>query len=81
MKKETGLNYKVYGIRGGEPTYKENVGAVLIFTDGLTIDVDAFEGYGDTYKMRTEKLITIKNNGGAVLFEGNVQQFIEQLIK
>ena len=79
MEKKTGLDYKLYGVRGGSPQYRENVGAAVIFADGLTIDVDAFEGTGDTYKIRDQKLFTIKNDGGNILFEGTAMQLVEVL--
>lgn len=73
------INYKVQGVRGGNPSYRENVGYVATFVDGLTIVADAFEGYGDTYKRREENLITISNNDGKTLFSGTSKQLIDTL--
>ena len=77
---KSNLDYKIWGIRGEEPQYKENTGAVAIFADGLNINVDAFEGAGDTYKLREKKLFSIRKDGGStLLFEGTAEQFLEVL--
>jgi len=68
----TKVDYKVQGVRGGNPQYKENVGYVSIFADNLTITADAFEGFGSDYKRREQTQITIQTNEDGILFEGSI---------
>jgi hypothetical protein len=76
---KTNLDYKICGVRGGNPQYKANVGYVTTFVDNMVITADAFEGYGRDYKQRKENLITISYNNGKPLFNGTVDELIAKL--
>lgn len=73
------LAVKTQNKRGNEPKYQENLGKVTIFThpDDF-IDVDMFEGFGDSYKQREQDNITITHNGKKY-FEGSFLELIEKL--
>jgi len=75
------LAVKTQNKRGNEPQYKENLGNVTIFTHSEDyIDVDMFEGFGESYKEREEVNIKIIYNGKNY-FEGSFLELIEKLQK
>ena len=66
--KQSNIDIKIQGVRGGKPSYTENKGYVNVFIDGEdnSISVDAFTGFGEKYKRRDKSLITIKTKDGKV---------------
>lgn len=80
------LGYEITGKRGGKSQIKDDIGRVGAFIDnsmgcernGDTIFVDAFNGYGDTYKRREKCNITIQKAGKEV-FNGTFDELVEKL--
>ena len=73
------LSLTQQGTKGGEPTTRPNVGLIIAETDNdVKISVDAFSGYGDTYKRRAEHLITISSKGQPV-FIGTAAELLAKL--
>lgn len=67
------INLKTTGVRGGSPSWHENKGRVVTFVDGQDfIAVDAFEGFGKTYKRRAKSEIEI--NIGKTVWRGTKEQ-------
>lgn len=68
------------GVNGGTPRYSANVGRIVAGTDsGIKIEVDAFTGFGDTYRRRAEHLITITSKGETV-FTGTSAELLAKLL-
>lgn len=58
--KKSSLDLKVTGVRGGNASWIEDKGSVVVFVDGSDyISVDAFQGRGNEYKRREECEIQI----------------------
>lgn len=81
------LGYAITGKRGGTPQIKDDIGRVCVFVDntngcqivgGDTIDVAAFDGYGDTYKRRGQCEIKIRKSGQEV-FNGSFDELVNKL--
>lgn len=80
------INLKVTGVKGGEPSYSENKGRVVSFVGGETtnsqedyICIDAFEGFGESYKRRNECEIEVSIGGKK--WVGTPSELIEKLTK
>jgi hypothetical protein len=83
---ESEITVRNQGIRGGDAKHF-NVGCTTIFaTDrgqtrtDLVIDVDAFTGYGVTYKRREKTLIEIAFQDN-ILFSGTIEELVKKLSK
>ena len=55
------LSLKIQGVKGGNPTWKEDTGYIAAFIGGNTnyILIDAFQGTGVNYKRRDQNIIRI----------------------
>lgn len=76
------LSVKTQNRRGGNPIWKENVGYGVIFIGGnqdTYISVDAFEGFGTSYKERDEPLIRIQGKLNEALFIGTFTELETKL--
>lgn len=80
------INLKVTGVRGGSPSYQENKGQIVSFVGGSEnnshedyISVDAFEGFGDSYKRRENCEIEVSIGGKT--WKGTPNELIEKLTK
>lgn len=74
------LSIKTQGKRGGNPTYKENIGYSNNFLGHPedSILIDSYEGQGNSYKKRETLLIEIRHNGN-LLFSGDKYELYEIL--
>ena len=74
------LAIKTQNVKGGTPQFKDNVGYVSTFIGNNEdrIVVDAFEGFGETYKRREMHEISIFENG-TLIFNGNKYELFEKL--
>jgi hypothetical protein len=66
------VGVKIQGVKGGDPAYRDNVGYVSTFVggDGNRVVIDAFEGYGESYKRRETPIVELYRNGNLV-FSGS----------
>ena len=78
------INLKVTGVRGNKPNYTENKGRVVSFVGGTEnnihndyIAVDAFEGYGETYKRRENCEVEVSIDG--FVWRGTPNEMIKKL--
>jgi hypothetical protein len=76
------LSVKTRNRRGGNPIWKENVGYGVIFLNDKNekyISVDAFEGFGTSYKEREEPLIRIQGELNELIFVGTFAELETKL--
>ena len=75
------IDLKVTGVRGGNPSWTENKGQVVVFVDDdkNVISIDAFIGQGSTYKKREVSLIEIRENNGEMIFLGTFDDLVKTL--
>jgi len=78
MKAEIMLNSQ--GVKGGNFTGYKKRGAIAIDIDrlGNSIELDAYQGQGQTYQQREDTLINIDSLGG-FKWSGTFNQLIEKL--
>ncbi len=61
------LSVKQQGVKGGSPSYAEKGRATLFIDEpGQLIAVDAFDGFGKTYKRRERCFIEVSDGSGNV---------------
>lgn len=72
------------GVRGGNYKTKKTGFVCVKVNDQYTplLEIDNFEGGGDTFKQREEPLIKIYGDLiGTIIFEGTHEQLVEKLSK
>jgi hypothetical protein len=84
---EAKMDFNVTGVRGGNAVFNENKGKITVFVDHTysntyndLISVDAFEGYGESYKRREKCLVQIQFEGN-LIFHGTMEELKNKLSK
>jgi hypothetical protein len=57
------LEIRTQGVKGTEPSKWKEVGMIDILVDDFSINIDAFEGFDETYKRAKESKISFRING------------------
>jgi len=73
--------YKTQSTHGGDYTPNKPLGAISISIDGRNkeIFIDAYEGQGNTYKLRDKPLINLFNKS-ILVFSGNTDELFNRFI-